>query len=107
MRLKSPDTVRSNGEAMPSLAETERPSSICMPPVASNRLGQHRTGRSTSPRRASRQESASVVVSRWRHPNRRSAFKKCLAAKHYVAERSDPDVTTQEFRRARLYLFSS
>jgi len=45
-----------------------------LPPVASNGLGEHQARRTTGLRRASRQESASVVVSRWRHPNRRSAF---------------------------------
>ncbi len=70
-------------------AETERPSS--MPPVAGNGLGEHRARRPTGSRRASRQDDRPcVVVSRGRHPNRRSIRRRGLAAKH-CPERSDSD----------------
>lgn len=60
--------------ALHTLEGASAQSSIYLPPVASNGLGEYQARRTTGLRRASRQESASVVVSRWRHPNRRSAF---------------------------------
>lgn len=50
----------------------ERPSNSFMPHVASNVSGEYQVRRSTHLSRANRQDAARVVVSRRRHPNRRS-----------------------------------
>ena len=85
----------------------ERPRSICEPSVASN--GRATIGRGEQPVRAvqvGRNPPASWYLAGGIRIGVQH-FKPCLAAKHGLGERSDPDVTTQEFRRAWFDLFSS